>query len=61
MVFADDEQEFNRLYDQMYKEVMELGYETMLEVDLQNAKAKEAARWEAVERFEENNRGTVTN
>ena len=61
MVFADDEQEFNRLYDQMYKEVMELGYETMLEVDLQNAKAKEAARWEAVERFEENNRGAVTN
>ena len=56
MVFADDEQEFNRLYDQMYKEVMELGYETMLEVDLQNAKAKEAARWEAVERFEENNK-----
>ena len=32
MVFADDEQEFNRLYDQMYKEVMELGYETMLEI-----------------------------
>lgn len=55
MVFARDEQEFNRLYDQMYKEVVELGYETMLEVDMQNAKAKEAARWEAVDKFKEKN------
>lgn len=53
MVFAADEAEFNRLYEQMCKEVKELGYETMLDIDLWNAKKKEDARWEAVRNYEE--------
>lgn len=52
MVFAADEAEFNRLYEQMCKEVKELGYETMLDIDLWNAKKKEDARWEAVRNYE---------
>ena len=53
MVFAADEAEFNRLYEQMCKEVKELGYETMLDIDMWNAKKKEDARWEAVRNYEE--------
>lgn len=52
IVFAADEAEFNRLYEQMCKEVKELGYETMLDIDLWNAKKKEDARWEAVRNYE---------
>ena len=52
MVFAADEGEFNCLQGQMCKEVKELGYETMLDIDLWNAKKKEDARWEAVRNYE---------
>ena len=51
MIFAKDEEEFYSLLREMQTEAISLGYEEMLALDMENAKAKEEARWEAVEQY----------
>lgn len=48
MIFAADEEEFNSLLEEMQNTVIGLGYDQVLEVDMQNAKDQEAAREQAV-------------
>ncbi len=43
MIFAEDEAEFERLLKDMQDTVNGLGYEQVLEVDMQNAKDRFAA------------------
>lgn len=47
MIFAKDEVEFNRLLDSMQKGVKELGYDTVLEFDMQTAIKLNEARLKA--------------
>lgn len=54
MVFAKDEAEFNSLLKDMQDTVKGLGYEEVLAVDMENAKAEAQSRIEAVEEY--NNR-----
>lgn len=51
MIFAETEEEFYQLLDDMQREVKSLGYEQILAFDMKNAKAKEAVRWETVENY----------
>ncbi len=51
MIFAEDEEEFYQLYEQLTEEVDSYGYETILTFDMENAKAKEAARKAIVEEY----------
>lgn len=51
MIFAKDEEEFYSLLREMQTEAISLGYEEMLALDMENAKAREEARWEAVEQY----------
>lgn len=51
MIFAEDEQTFYELYDIMKTKVSSLGYEEVLQVDMQNAKAQDAARKSAAEKY----------
>lgn len=53
MIFAEDEETFYRLLSRMQKETENLGYDSVLELDLKNAKEMEAARWENVKKYEE--------
>lgn len=53
MVFAESEEDFYRLRDEMQKKAVSLGYETILALDLENAKEKEALRWETAEKYRE--------
>lgn len=55
MVFAEDEEEFNSLLKEMQDTVKSLGYEQVLEADIENAKAYHAAREASVEKYAENN------
>lgn len=48
MVFAPDEETFYALQDKMINEAINLGYETVLEEDMKNAREQDAARKEAV-------------
>lgn len=52
MVFAENEEEFDRLLKDMQDTVMGLGYEEVLAVDMRNAKEEIASRKQAVEDFE---------
>lgn len=49
MIFAETEEEFYQLLNDMQTEVLSLGYEQILAYDMVNARAKEAARQEIVE------------
>lgn len=49
MIFAEDEEEFERLLGLMQEEALGLGYDQVYEVDLANALAQQQARKEAVE------------
>ncbi len=51
MIFAKDEEEFYSLLREMQTEAISLGYEEMFALDMENAKAREEARWEAVEQY----------
>lgn len=53
MVFAEDEGEFNSLLQEMQDTVNSLGYEQVLAVDLENAKAYHEARIASVEKYAE--------
>lgn len=53
MVFAEDEETFYELLSRMQKEAKSLGYDSVLELDLENARAQEAARWENVAKYGE--------
>lgn len=55
MVFAEDEEEFNSLLKEMQDTVRSLGYEQVLEADIENAKAYHAAREASVEKYTGNN------
>lgn len=55
MVFAKDEAEFNAILKDMQDTVKGLGYEQVLELDMQNAKDQAAARVEAVENYNSQN------
>ncbi len=48
MVFAGDEETFERLAEEMRNEVRALGYDTLLAIDLENARAKAEARRQVV-------------
>lgn len=56
MIFAQNEEEFYRLRDEMQKEAMSMGYETILALDLENAREKEMLRWKSVEKYQKENR-----
>lgn len=51
MIFAEDEEEFYQLYEQLIEEVDSYGYETILAFDMENARAKEEARKAIVEEY----------
>lgn len=51
MIFAENEKEFNSLLKEMQDTVKGLGYDKVLEVDMQNAKDQAEARKEAVENY----------
>lgn len=53
MVFAEDEEEFNSLLKEMQDTVNSLGYEQVIAVDLENAKAYHEARIASVEKYGE--------
>lgn len=53
MIFAEDEETFYELLSRMQKETKSLGYDSVLELDMKNAKEMEAARWENVKKYEE--------
>lgn len=53
MVLAEDEEEFNILLKEMQDTVNSLGYEQVLAVDLENAKAYHEARVASVEKYGE--------
>ncbi len=59
MVFAKDEAEFNAILKDMQDTVKGLGYEQVLELDMQNAKDQAAARVEAVENYNSQNGETA--
>lgn len=52
MIFAENEEEFYQLLEQMQREIKSLGYDTILELDMANAKQKDQARRNAVEEYE---------
>ena len=52
MIFAESEEEFNRLFEMMRNEAKSLGYEKIFAFDMKCAHAKEQARQAAVERYE---------
>lgn len=56
MIFANDEEEFYTLLKEMQTEVISLGYNEIYAFDLENAIAKEEARWEAVEQYNTENK-----
>jgi len=53
MVFAEDEQEFYSLLKEMQDIVISLGYEQVLAVDIENARAYHTARIASVEKYAE--------
>ncbi|MDE6608782.1 MAG: ABC transporter substrate-binding protein [Lachnospiraceae bacterium] len=55
MIFAEDEEEFNFLLKEMQDTVKSLGYEQVLEADIENAEAYHTAREASVEKYMENN------
>lgn len=55
MIFAKDEGEFQSILEDMQDTVKGLGYEQVLELDMQNAKDQAAARVEAVEAYNSQN------
>lgn len=56
MVFADDEEEFYSLLKEMQTEAISLGYEKILARDMEVSMGREKARWEAVERYQNNHK-----
>ena len=56
MIFAKDEAEFYSLLTEMQTEAVNLGYEEIFALDLENAMARENARKEAVEQYEMKNK-----
>ena len=52
MVFAEDEAEFYELLLKMQNEVKGLDYDTILEFDMENAKAREAQRRSIIAEYE---------
>lgn len=52
MIFAEDEETFYMLLDTMQNKVNSLGYEEVLAVDMQNARAQNEARQRALEVYE---------
>ena len=52
MVFAENEEEFYRLYKEMRTEVLSLGYEKILELDQMNAQAREQVKRETAAAYE---------
>lgn len=56
MIFASDEEEFYSLLKEMQEEVKSLGYDEIYAFDLENAIAKEEARWEVVEQYNAKNK-----
>lgn len=55
MVFAPDEETFYELQEKMISEAMNLGYGTVLEEDMKNAREQDAARKEAVAMYKIDN------
>lgn len=53
MIFAEDEETFYGLLARMQKETKSLGYDSVLELDMKNAREMEAARLENVKKYEE--------
>ncbi len=51
MIFAETEEEFDALLKEMQEEAVSLGYQEILELDMANARAKEQARQETVEKY----------
>ncbi|MGN1179835.1 MAG: ABC transporter substrate-binding protein [Suilimivivens sp.] len=51
MIFAESEEEFYQMLEQMQKEVRSLGYEQIFAFDMECAKEKEAARQRMLERY----------
>lgn len=51
MIFASDEDEFNRLYEDMKTKLKSLGYDAVLEEDMKNAQKQNEARLEAAEQY----------
>lgn len=51
MVFAKDEAEFYSLLKEMQDTVISLGYEQVLEADIENAKAYHEARMASAEKY----------
>lgn len=56
MIFAENEEEFYQLSEQMKNEVYSLGYKKILDFDMRNAKAKEQARADIVAEYQEQNK-----
>lgn len=52
MIFAKDEKEFYSLLKEMQEEAVSLGYEEILALDMKNSMAREKARWETVEKYQ---------
>lgn len=48
MVFAEEEEEFQRLYTDLLTVVRDLGYEEVLELDMEIAKLQNESRKEAI-------------
>lgn len=53
MIFAEDEEEFGELLEMMQDAVRSYGYDKVLELDMQNAKEKQAAMKRAAEEYKE--------
>lgn len=51
MIFAKDQEEFDKYLSEMQKTVKGLGYEDVLKVDMKNAKDQDAARKESAEKY----------
>lgn len=51
MVFAENDEKFNALYEEMKTKVTSLGYNKVYQLDLNNAKRMEAERQKAVEKY----------
>lgn len=53
MIFAEDEEEFYSLLKEMQEEAISLGYEEIFALDMENAIAREKARWETVKEYQQ--------
>lgn len=53
MIFAEDEEEFYSPLKEMQAEAISLGYEEIFALDMENAVAREKARWETVKEYQQ--------